>query len=130
MRDQKPAKVTLRMTPQLHAALTTSALAAGCSLNAFAIQVLAAAAGHRARFRAVETGDTTTEEKGVDLREMPRNSSGFPYERKARYAHLRARERWTNEMLKTQPIQGFIGERNRHDLEDPWFYVEWADAHG
>jgi hypothetical protein len=43
---------------------------------------------------------------------------------------LHARERWTNEMLKTQPIQGFIGERNRHDLEDPWFYVEWADVRG
>jgi len=40
-------------------ALRASALDSGCSLNQFAIQVLASAAGHRARFRGIaETGPT------------------------------------------------------------------------
>jgi len=47
------------MSPQLRDALRASALDSGCSLNQFAIQVLASAAGHRARFRgSAETGPT------------------------------------------------------------------------
>ncbi len=52
--ERTAIKVTLRMAPQLHAALRASALDAGCSLNSFALQVLAAAAGDRAEFRAVK----------------------------------------------------------------------------
>ncbi len=70
-----------------------SALDAGCSLNSFALQVLASAAGHRARFRAVGQHELTAEEKRVELREIPRRTDGVPRERSHQYEHLVARDR-------------------------------------
>jgi hypothetical protein len=43
--EPRPASLHLRMAPHLREALRDAARAAGCSLNAFAVQVLAAAAG-------------------------------------------------------------------------------------
>ena len=51
-RDSRPAVVFLRMSPQLREGLREAADRAGCSLNAFAVQILATAAGDPARFRA------------------------------------------------------------------------------
>ena len=54
--------VVLRMSPRLRDALRASALEAGCSLNQFAVQVLASAAGHHARF--AELPETTDRRGG------------------------------------------------------------------
>src|SRR4029079_9892789 len=102
MKRPGSAQVTLRMSPQLRDALRASALDAGCSLNAFAIQVLASAAGHRARFRGTAETGPTAEETRVELRELRRNDQGFPLEHKARYEHLHARERYQNELRRAR----------------------------
>jgi hypothetical protein len=116
------------MSPQLRAALQASAAEAGCSLNSFAIQVLASAAGHRARFRGTAESGPTREEASVDLRELSRNGSGFPYERKARYEHLRARQAWLNAQLEHMDYGAAGALMGRHDREDPWFFVEWRNS--
>ncbi len=51
MQKNKPARLNLRMAPALKEGLQQAALAAGLSLNAYIVQVLAAAAGQRADFR-------------------------------------------------------------------------------
>ena len=121
-------KVTLRMSPQLHAALAASALDAGCSLNSFAIQVLAAAAGHRARFRAIGQHESTAEETRVELRELPRRTDGVPRERPHQYEHLVARDKWLKAQLAHMTSFDAMTARARHDREDPWFFVEWENS--
>ena len=118
------ARVVLRMSPQLRDALRASALEAGCSLNQFAIQVLASAAGHRARFRGTAETGPTREEAGVELRELRRNDQGFPLERKARIEHAYARDRYNNALLREMTIGKAAGIIRRIDETEPWFYVE------
>jgi hypothetical protein len=124
MSESKAAKVTLRMSPQLHDALRASALESGCSLNQFAIQVLASAAGHRARFRGTAETGPTSEEAGVELRELSRNDQGFPLERTARSEHAHARERYRNTLLREMTMGQAAGVIRRIDESEPWFYVE------
>ena len=112
------------MSPQLRDALRASALDAGCSLNQFAIQVLASAAGHRARFRGTAETGPTREEAGVELRELRRNDQGFPLERKARSEHAHARERYLNELAREMSFGKAAGIVRRIDETEPWFYVE------
>lgn len=50
MQQHAPARMNLRMAPALKEGLQEAALAAGVSLNAYIVQVLAAAAGQRANF--------------------------------------------------------------------------------
>src|SRR5947207_10577777 len=58
----RPAIVTLRMSRSLRDALHSAAAAEGCSLNGYALQILAAAAGEPARFRSVATEDRLVRE--------------------------------------------------------------------
>jgi len=78
MGKQEPARLNLRLSRQLRDALHASAAEAGCSLNAFAVQVLAASAGHRARFRGMTPDEVTTEELGAELREVARDDATDP----------------------------------------------------
>ena len=118
------ARVVLRMSPQLRDALRASALEAGCSLNQSAVQVLASAAGHRARFRGTAETGATREEAGVELRGLRRNDQGFPLERKARSEHAHARERYLNELAREMSFGKAAGIVRRIDETEPWFYVE------
>src|SRR3954471_1430721 len=81
----RPATVTLRMSRSLRDALHSAAAAAGCSLNGYALQILAAAAGDPARFRSV-AADATDEP-----RDLARDEQGVPLQLKARGLHIAAR---------------------------------------
>jgi hypothetical protein len=100
------------MAPHLREALRDAARAAGCSLNAFAVQVLAAAAGDAARFRSLHEPD-------------------------ARPALAPARQTWRlraarNEFIGTMGIEiGSLARSalmRRLDAEDPEYYLEWQRA--
>jgi hypothetical protein len=102
----------LRMAPHLREARRDAARAAGCSLNAFAVQVLAAAAGDAARFRALDEPD-------------------------ARPALAPARQTWRvgaarNEFIGVMGIEmGTLARTalvRRLDAEDPGYYLEWHRA--
>ena len=100
------------MAPHLRESLRDAAHAAGCSLNAFAVQVLASAAGDAARFRALDEPD-------------------------ARPALAPARQTWRrrdarNEFIGVMGIEmGGVARSalvRRLDAEDPEYYLEWHHA--
>src|SRR5262249_49795857 len=126
-RTTNAATVTLRMSAQLRDGLKTAAAAAGCSLNAFAVQVLAAAAGQHTRFRGTVDTGPTKDERAQELREMPRDERGFPIDLRARQLHRSARSRWVEAMKKDSSY--FEAERLAQtlDKEDPAVFVEWLD---
>jgi hypothetical protein len=124
---QKPARLNLRLSPQLRDALRASAAEAGCSLNAFAVQVLAAAAGHRARFRGVTADDPTPEERGVDLREIARDESGYPLGAGERWRHLTARNAFIQHMERDMDLVEVMMLVRELDATDPARFVEWAE---
>src|SRR5258705_4010586 len=80
----RPAIVTLRMSRSLRDALHSAAAAAGCSLNGYALQILAAAAGDPARFRS------TADEPADGPRDLARDERGFPLQLGARSRHILA----------------------------------------
>ena len=82
----RPAIVTLRMSRSLRDSLHSAAAAAGCSLNGYALQILAAAAGDPARFRSV------ADDLADEPRDIERDERGFPVPLAARGAHLCARQ--------------------------------------
>src|SRR5258706_1147350 len=88
----RPAIVTLRMSRSLRDALHSAAAAAGCSLNGYALQILAAAAGDPARFRSV-AADATDEP-----RDLARDERGFPLQLKARGLPIVARSAFCEAM--------------------------------
>jgi hypothetical protein len=108
------------MSRSLRDALHSAAASEGCSLNGYALQILAAAAGDPARFRDV----------AVDVREAPhdieRDERGFPLRPAARSEHVGARHAFFEAMAaESGPV---AAERlvREHELEDPAFFVEWA----
>jgi len=106
MTNGRQAKITIRMAPQLHDGLRASAQEAGCSLSSFILQVLAATAGHRARFRGITANE--------------------PRDRPARHEHVTARERWREYMHSRGYALAIVATIERaHGEQDPWFYVEW-----
>jgi hypothetical protein len=121
-RDQRPAVVYLRMSAQLRAGLRVAADDAGCSLNAFAVQVLAAAAGDPARFR----GPAAT--TPVEPATIERDSKGYPLDWSARDDHIVAR----GDFIETTWRE--LGDAEMHvlvkkyDAEDPGYFVEWRRA--
>ena len=118
------------MSPPLRDGLKESAAAAGCSLNAYIVQVLAASAGHRARFRGtVETGPTA-EEHLDDLRSLERNEFGYPLDWKERWRHTGARQAWVFAMEKRTDFSAAMALVRRIDAECPWHYVEWEELNG
>jgi hypothetical protein len=119
MAQRRPATVTLRMSPALRDALHTSAAAAGCSLNAYALQVLASAAGDAARFRGAR------DEAGDDPRDLERDRCGNPLDPKARWAHVTACSQFA-EATAAESDWGVAGALVRkYDQEDPAFFVQW-----
>ena len=119
MTQRRPATVTLRMSPALRDALHTAAAEAGCSLNAYALQVLASAAGDAARFRGGR------DEAGDNPRDLERDHLGNPLDPKARWAHVTARSKFA-EVTAEESDWAVAGALVRkYDQEDPGFFVEW-----
>lgn len=118
VREPKPAIVFLRMSPQLREGLREAADAAGCSLNAFAVQVLATVVGDPSRFRA-----PVREEP--DLRELERDALGFPIEWRANWRHSVARNEFMGVMASQMPMQDWVALVKKYDAEDPAYFVEW-----
>ena len=116
----RPAVVTRRMSRSLRDALHAAAAGAGCSLNGYALQILAAAAGDPARFRGI----------AVDAPDGPgdieRDARGFPLAWAARWEHGGARQEFF-EAMAAETDACTAGELvRRHDREDPAFFVEWS----
>jgi hypothetical protein len=115
----RPAIVTLRMSRPLRDALHSAAAASGCSLNGYALQILAAAAGDPARFRNVAAYATD------EPRDLARDERGFPLQLAARSLHIAARSAFFEAMaVESDAITAdrLVQER---DLEDPAFFVGW-----
>jgi hypothetical protein len=114
----RPAIVTLRMSRSLRDSLHSAAAAAGCSLNGYALQILAAAAGDPARFRSVAADAT-------DERDLVRDERGFPLQLQARGLHIVARSAFFEAMAAESGAVTADRLVRQHELEDPAFFVEW-----
>jgi hypothetical protein len=115
----RPAIVTLRMSRSLRDALHSAAAAAGCSLNGYALQILAAAAGDPARFRSVAAD-------GADeRRDLARDEQGFPLQLKARGLHIVARSAFAEAIAAESDVVTAHRLVRQHDVEDPAFFAEW-----
>jgi hypothetical protein len=115
----RPAIVTLRMSRSLRDALHSAAAAAGCSLNGYALQILAAAAGDPARFRST-AADATDQP-----RDLARDERGFPLQLEARGRHIVARSAFFEAMAAESDAVTADRFVREHDGEDPAFFVEW-----
>jgi hypothetical protein len=126
-REQRPAVITLRLSRALRDALHAEAAATGCSLNAFAVQVLAASAGQRARFRGTADTGPTPEEDRSDLRELERRPGGAPEDWKERRRHILAEQDFV------KAATAAVGARGANELvrmierHRPWHFVEWSE---
>jgi hypothetical protein len=87
-------------------------------MNAFAVQVLAAAAGDPSRFRSAER------EAGA-VTEIERDKLGFPLGWKERWAHSIARTDFMETMSAEMPDKEWIALVKKYDEEDPGYFVEW-----
>jgi hypothetical protein len=123
-RNPAAAVVALRMAPSLRDALKAAAADAGCSLNAFAVQVLASAAGDPARFRQAPE-ERTAAEVAAGRRALVRDDQGTPLDGWERQLHLAARSEFFWHM-KNQLAAGEVTALiARLDREDPAHFVEW-----
>ena len=120
--NARPAVVLLRTSPQLRDGLRDAADDAGCSLNAFAVQVLAAAAGDPGRFRVPVLHE---ESESPDLNEVERDALGYPLERKARWEHSIARNEFNGVMGVELGSEEMVALVKRFDAEEPGYFVEW-----
>ena len=89
----RPAIVTLRMSRSLRDTLHDAACAEGCSLNGYAVQVLASAVGDSARFRRGDL-DIAGDGRG----NLRRDERGVPLRPKDRSEHLAARQAFFDAM--------------------------------
>jgi hypothetical protein len=121
-RDPRPAVVFLRMSPQLRDGLRDAADDAGCSLNAFAVQVLAAAAGDPGRFRG--TGSREASESS-DVDELERDALGYPLRWKERWEHSGARNEFIGTMETELGVEEMVALVKKLDAENPGYFVEW-----
>jgi hypothetical protein len=109
-RDQKAALIHLRMSPQLRDALRRAADNAGVSMNSYAVQVLATAAGDPACFRAEVDADHTS----------PRPKQEWRHQA-ARHAFMEAMAAeigWE----KAGPLV------RKYDAEDPGYFLTWWES--
>ncbi len=107
------------MSPQLREGLRLAAADAGCSVNAFAVQLIAAAVGDPCHFRAPERPEP-------ELRDLERDALGYPLESKANWQHAVARSEYIGVMGTKEESDDWIANVKRYDAEDPAFFVEWA----
>ena len=97
------------MAPQLRDAVRRAAENAGCSMNAYAVQVLATATGDPAAFRAT-----------VDApNESPRPKQMWRH-REARKDFMRA----MSEQLGWKEMGALV---NKYDAEDPGYFLAWKE---
>jgi hypothetical protein len=108
-RDHKAALIHIRMSPQLRDALRRAADGAGCSMNSYAVQVLATATGDPAAFRAT-----------VDAA----NESSRP---KPPWVHKAARQEFMFAMVEEIGWAEAGALVRRYDTEDPDFFLAWKD---
>ena len=118
-REGKPAVVFIRMSPQLRDGLRVAADDAGCSLNAFVVQVLAAAAGDPSRFRPTRSFDE------VAAPEVERDGRGFPLAGRARMLHIGARCNFIEVTTSEVGHSEMVRLVRKYDVEDPGYFVEW-----
>ena len=121
-RDPRPAVVFLRMSPQLRDGLRDAADDAGCSLNAFAVQVLAAAAGDPGRFRVSQSQEAS---EAPDVDELERDALGYPLRSRERWAHAGARSEFIGTMETELGAEEMVALVKRLDAENPGYFVEW-----
>lgn len=107
------------MAHQLRDGLREAASEAGCSLNAFAVQALAAAAGDLARFRLPTAGPPT-------IHELERDARGYPIDWKERQEHMGARSDFIGAMDCEMPSDEVVALIKRLDRENPAHFVEWS----
>jgi hypothetical protein len=100
------------MAPQLRESLRAAASDAGCSLNAFAVQVLSAAAGDAARFRSAND----SEERKEAARPAQKWRSRF------------ARNDFIGRMGAEMGSSAMVALVGRLDAEDPGYFLEWWNA--
>jgi len=100
--------------------LHSAAAADGCSLNAYALQVLASAAGDAARFRS---GTITV---GDEPRDIARGERGIPLKPKDRGEHLRARQEYFEAMAAESGAVAADRLVRQYEADDPGFFVEWS----
>jgi hypothetical protein len=105
------------MSLQLREGLRGTANEAGLSLNAFAVQVLAAAAGDPARFRLPAPAPK--------VREFERDHTGFPLDWRARDEHRVARSKFIDVMQHAVGAAETGRLVRKYDVEDPAYFVEW-----
>jgi hypothetical protein len=94
------------MAPQLRDALRRAAIDAGCSMNAYAVQVLATATGDPACFRAV-----------IDPVEPPRP--------KQEWRHANARSEFAQTMGPRMGWSEMSALVRKYDAEDPGYFLAW-----
>jgi hypothetical protein len=107
------------MSPALREALHSAAGEAGCSLNAYALQVLASAAGDAARFRGAR------DEAREDPRDIDRDERGYALDWKLRWAHMHARQEFSRVTAEETDWATAGALVRKYDRENPAFYVEW-----
>jgi hypothetical protein len=126
-RNPKSAVVAVRMAPSLREGLKQAADDEGCSLNAYIVQVLAAAAGHRARFRgSAETGPEPGEQRD-ELRELPRKNGGNPVDWTEYHRHIGARETFRDAATREHGLMITVRMMLFADFNCPWHYVQWKE---
>ena len=122
--DSRPAVLFVRMSHQLRDGLRAAAEDAGCSLNSFAIQVLAAAAGDPSRFRAARAAQAS------EVPEIERDERGFPLGGRARMLHIHARTVFVETMSGECGFDEGLRLVKKYDAEDPAHFVEWLRLKG
>jgi hypothetical protein len=123
----RPAVVTLRMSRSLRDALRTAAATEGCSLNGFAVQILAAAAGDAARFRtgAIDAWTQAGDQEAEARPDEKRDEQGIPVRPKARSEHLLARQAYFHAMAAETDAVTADRLVQQQQAEDPAFFVAW-----
>src|SRR5258708_40309189 len=108
------------MPPALGDGMRASAADAGGSLDAFVVQVPAAAAADPSRLRAPRADDQAAEP------ELERDALGYPLDRKARGEHIAARTDYIAAMCREMTDREVVVVVKKHDAEDPGYFLEWA----
>ena len=114
-RDQKAALIHIRMSPQLREALRRAADNAGCSMNSYAVQVLATATGDPACFRATVEAANETSQLSAGAQERLR--------REARQEFMEAKVEEIG-WAEAGPLL------RRYDVEDPNYFLTWQKERG
>jgi hypothetical protein len=120
-RDLRPANVTLRMSRELRDGLHVAANEAGCSLNSFAVQILAAAAGDPAKFhRARPKGP-----REINPDDIERDKQGWPLSHKLRWEHGAARQAYIRHLGEKMGSAEGGKIIRKIETDDPALFMRW-----